>query len=128
MALPNGYNQYMNSKMMTATPEQLIMMLYDGAIKFCNLAIMGIESSDIVKAHKNIMKVERIIDELRNSLDFNYPVAKEFENVYQYLYDRLIQANLKKDRDIMEEVLEHLRTMRETWEEVMKLAKQKNRA
>ena len=123
MALPNGYNQYANSKLMTASPAQLTLMLYDGAIKFCNLAIMGIEQNNIPKAHTNIRKVERIIEEFRASLDFKYEVAQDFENVYKYMYDRLVEANVKKDKDILEEVLKHLRTMRDTWEEVMKRAK-----
>lgn len=123
MALLNGYNQYANSKLMTASPAQLTLMLYDGAIKFCNIAIVGIEQKDITKAHVNIRKVERIIEEFRASLDFKYPVAQEFENVYKYIYDRLVEANITKDKEILEEVLKHLRTMRDTWEEVMKLAK-----
>ena len=123
MALPNGYNQYANSKLMTASPAQLTLMLYEGAIKFCNIAIIGIEQNDIMKAHNNIRKVENIITEFRASLDFKYPVAQEFENVYKYLYGRLVEANIKKDKEILEEVLKHLRTMRDTWEEVMKHAK-----
>lgn len=125
MALPNGYSQYANNKIMTASPAQLTLMLYDGAIKFCNLAIIGIEQKDINKAHTNIRKVENIIQEFRSSLNFKYPVAQDFENVYKYIYDRLIEANIRKDKEILEEVLKHLRTMRNTWEEVMKNAKQR---
>lgn len=128
MALPNGYSNYANNKIMTASPAQLTLMLYDGAIKFCNMAIAGIEAKDIQKAHDNIRKVQRIIEEFRNTLDFKYPVAKDFDNVYEYLLYRLRQANLHKDKAMMEEVLKHLRTMRGTWEEVMKSARQKDRA
>ena len=103
-------------------------MLYDGAIKFCHQAIAGIEAKDIQKAHDNIRKVQKIIEEFRSTLDFKYPVAKDFDNVYEYLLYRLRQANLHKDKEMMEEVLKHLRTMRATWEEVMKVAKQKDRA
>ena len=81
-----------------------------------------------MKAHTNIMKVERIIEEFRATLDFKYPVAQEFENVYKYIAYRLVDANTKKDKEILEEVLKHLRTMRETWEEVMKNGKQQTRA
>lgn len=123
MALPNGYNQYNNSKIMTASPAQLTLMLYDGAIKFCNIAITAIEENDIMKAHNNIRKVENIISEFRASLNFKYKVAQDFENVYVYIYDRLVEANIKKDKEILEEVLKHLRTMRDTWKEVMVLAK-----
>lgn len=120
MAIPTGYSAYQNSKIMTASPAELTLMLYEGAIKFCNIAIMGIEQSDVPKAHTNITKVEAIIEEFRATLDFKYPVAKDFDEVYKYLYDRLVEANLKKDKEILEEVLKHLRTMRDTWKEVMK--------
>lgn len=121
MAVRNPYAAYANSKIMTASPAELILMLYDGAIKFCNIAIMGIEEKNIQKAHDNIMKVERIIKEFRDSLDHKYPVSKDFDRVYEYLIRRLHEANVKKDAAILEEVLEHLRTMRETWKEVMRL-------
>ena len=121
MAGKNPYAAYANSKIMTASPAELTLMLYDGAIKFCNIAIMGIEENDIEKAHNNIIKVERIVREFLNTLDHRYPVAKDFENVYNYLILRLHEANIKKDAEILQEVLKHLRTMRDTWKEVMRL-------
>lgn len=121
MALNNGYAAYANSKIMTASPAELTLMLYEGAIKFCNIAIRAIEEKDVPKAHENIVKVENIVTEFRATLDDRYEVAKDFENVYAYLSQRLMEANLKKDKDILEEVLGHLRTMRDTWKEVMQL-------
>ena len=118
----NGYNQYMRSKIMTASKAELTLMLYDGAIKFCNMAIMCIEKKDIQGAHTNIKKTEAIIEEFLATLDHKYPVAQDFQNVYEYVYDRLVQANLKKDPEILNEVLEHLRGMRDTWKEVMRTA------
>lgn len=97
-------------------------MLYEGAIKFCNIAVKAIEDKDIEKAHTNIVKAEKIIEEFQATLNHKYEVAKDFDNVYNYLRDRLIQANMKKDKEILEEVLGHLRTMRDTWKEVMRLA------
>ena len=117
-----GYNAYLRSKVMTATPAELTLMLYEGAIKFVNKAIMSIEKDDVMGAHNNLMKTQRIIEELRASLDHKYPVAKEFDTVYEYILRRLVEANIKKDKDILEEVLEHLRTMSDTWKEVMKNA------
>ena len=121
MAANNPYAAYQNSKIMTASPAELILMLYDGAIKFSNIAVAAIEKNDIEKAHNNIIKTERIILEFRASLDMKYPVSKDFDVVYEYLIRRLHEANIKKDAEIMEEVLKHLRTMRDTWKEVMRL-------
>lgn len=121
MAINNPYATYTNSKIMTASPAELTLMLYDGAIKFCNIAIVAIEKKDIEKAHNNIIKVENILVEFRTTLDHKYPVAQDFENVYVYLIRRLHEANIKKDAKILEEVLTHLRTMRDTWKEVMRI-------
>ena len=125
MALPNAYAQYNNSKILTASPAELTLMLYDGAIKFCNIAIMGIEQKDLQKAHSNIVRVQRIIEEFRSTLDRKYPVAEDFDRVYVYLLQRLLEANLHKDSEILKEVLTHLRSMRDTWVEVMKKNKVK---
>ena len=125
MALPNAYAKYNNSKILTASPAELTLMLYEGAIKFCNIAIIGIEQKDIEKAHTNIRKVEKIIEEFRSTLDRKYPVAEDFDRVYVYLLQRLLEANVKKDPAILEEVNMHLRSMRDTWKEVMRINKEK---
>lgn len=123
MLANQGYAAYANNKIMTASPGELTLMLYEGAIKFCNIAITAVEEKDIEKAHKNIIKVENIIQEFQSTLNHKYPIAEDFDNVYSYLMLRLRDANMKKDKEILEEVLEHLRTMRDTWKEVMKLSK-----
>ncbi len=122
MALPGAYAQYQNNKIMTASPAELTLMLYEGAIKFCNIAISAIENKDVEKAHHNIVKTEKIIDYLRMTLDMKYKVAEDFERVYSYLARRLVEANMSKDQAILEEVNTHLRAMRDTWKEVMRLA------
>lgn len=123
MAGQNPYAQYTNSKILTASPAELTLMLYEGAIKFCNIAIMGIEQGDLQKAHTNIIKVQKIIDEFRATLDMKYPVAQDFDRVYVYLQKRLIDANVTKDKEVVEEIATHLRSMRDTWKEVMRTAK-----
>lgn len=125
MPLSNAYAQYNNSKVLTASPAELTLMLYEGAIKFCNIAVIAIEEKDIPKAHNNIVKVQKIIDHLRATLDMKYPVAKEFDNIYAYLSHRLITANVKKDTEILNEILEHLRSVRDTWKEVMRINREK---
>lgn len=123
MAVQNAYAAYNNNKILTASPGELTLMLYEGAIKFCNIAVVAIEKKEIEKAHVNITKVKNIITEFQATLNFDYPVAKDFDNVYRYVFDRLVEANIKKDPEILEEVLVHLRTMRDTWKEVMVKAK-----
>lgn len=118
----NGYNQYMRSKILTASKAELTLMLYDGAIKFCNMAIMCIEKKDIPGAHTNIKKTEAIVEEFMATLNYKYAVANDFKNVYDYIHSRLIEANLKKDPEILNEVLGYLREMRDTWKEVMRTA------
>ncbi|MBQ1801479.1 MAG: flagellar export chaperone FliS [Lachnobacterium sp.] len=128
MVQNQGYAAYANNKILTASPAELVLMLYEAAIKFTNIAISAVEiteehpSKDIEKAHENILKVERIIEELQLSLDKKYPVAQDFDNVYQYIQQRLIDANISKDKEVLEEILKHLRKMRDTWKEVMKRA------
>lgn len=128
MALPNVYAQYNNNKVMTASPGELTLMLYEGAIKFCNIAEAAVEQKDIQKAHANIIKVQHIIDYLRQTLDMKYPVAQDFERIYVYLSERLVAANMKKDKAILQEVNEHLHSVRDTWKEIMRINREKGNA
>lgn len=128
MALPNAYAQYNNNKVLTASPAELTLMLYDGMIKFCNIAESAIEQNDVQKAHTNIIKVQHIVDYLRQTLDMNYPVAQDFERIYEYLSRRLVEANIKKDLSILQEVNEHLHSVRDTWKEVMQINRAKGNA
>ena len=98
MAFSRAYGQYNNSKILTASPAELTLMLYEGAIKFCNIAIAAVEHKDVEKAHTNIQKTEHIIDYFRQTLDMKYPVAEDFERVYSYLSQRLIEAISRRIR------------------------------
>lgn len=115
-----AFAQYNNSRVLTASPGELTLMLYDGAIKFLNIAEVGIEKKDYQKVHQNIVKVEHIIDYLRETLDMKYPVAQDFENMYIYISRRLVEANLSKDSEILEELNSHLHAIRDNWVQVMK--------
>lgn len=121
MALPNAFAQYKNSKVLTASPAELTLMLYEGAIKFCNVAITAIEGREIQKAHINIIKAQKIVEHLQVTLDMKYPVAKDFDRIYNYLLERLVDANIKKDKAVVMEVRDHLNTVRDTWKEVMRI-------
>ena len=113
--------QYQKNAVQTASPAKLTLMLYDGAVKFANIAIEALQEGDLEKAHQNIIKVQKIIVEFRSTLDMKYPVAKDFDVVYDYIYRRLVEANMKKDEAIMEEALKYIKEMRDTWKEVMRL-------
>ena len=120
MALPNAYSQYSNSKVLTASPAELTLMLYEGAIKFCNIGLLGFETKDYEKVNNNIIKVQNIITELRATLDFKYPTAKDFDVVYEYISNLLVQANIKKDPEMLNQALDQVREMRDLWKEIMK--------
>jgi flagellar protein FliS len=116
----NAAQIYQGNRINTASPAELTLMLYDGAIKFCNIAIGALEKDDKQKANTNLIKAQKIIVEFRSTLDFKYPVAKQFDIVYDYIYRRLVEANINKDKEIAEEALKYIREMRDTWKEVMR--------
>ena len=115
----NAAQIYGQNKIATATPAELTLMLYEGAIKFCNKAIEAVNKQEVEKAYENIVKVENIIVEFKATLNHKYEVAKDFEIVYDYIYDRLVAANMSKDPEILEEVLTQLRDMRDNWKTIM---------
>ena len=120
MAL-NAAQMYLSNSIKTASPAKLTLMLYDGAIKFCNIAKDGFAENNIEKINTNVIKAEKIIMELRATLDMKYEVAKDFDRMYDYIYRNLVEANIYKDQESLEEALTQIRGMRETWVEVMKL-------
>ncbi len=115
-----AYSQYKNNSIMTASGPELTLMLYNGAIKFLNIAEAAIEKKDVSKANENIIKTEKIINYLDATLDMKYPVAKDFDNMYSYISRRLIEANISKDIEIVKEINGHVHAIRDTWIEVMK--------
>lgn len=116
-------NAYQNNAIMTASKAELTLMLYDGAIKFCNIALSGFEKKEYEKINTNLKKAQAIITEFRATLDCKYPVWEDFERVYDYIYRCLIDANIHKDEEKLQEALKYIREMRDTWKEVMRLNK-----
>lgn len=116
---------YNRNQILTASPAELNMMLYNGAIKFCNLAKKCMENKDIEGANTYTQKARKIIVEFRNNLDFNYEVAKDFDRVYEYIYYVLVDANVKKDPEMIDIALHHIKEMRDAWQQVMSANKVK---
>lgn len=121
----NKQDIYLANTVMQASKEELTLMLYNGAIKFCNKAIMAINDKNMDDAHNNIIKVENILSEFQVSLNTSYEVSQSFAIMYDYLQGRLIDANIQKDVIILEEVNDFLRELRDTWKEAMQIAKGK---
>jgi flagellar protein FliS len=119
----NAAQAYGARKVETATPAELTLMLYEGTIKFCNIAMGAIEKKDYEKANINIQKARKIIVELQTTLNHKYPVAEDFDRIYDYIFHKLVQANIKKDPEILEEALVELRDLRDAWKEIMRTAK-----
>lgn len=117
---------YRSNKLDTAAPGDLTLMLYNGAIKYCNLAMDALKKRDYAQCNDNIRKTKNIIVHFREQLNRKYEVAKDFDMIYDYIYWVLTQANLKKDMKLLEEALERLREIRDTWSEVMKIAKKES--
>ena len=119
----NPYQKYQDSSIKTATGPELTLMLYNGAIKFCNIAIEAIENNNMNKAHENIVRVEDIILELRITLDRKYPIALEMDLLYDYIYNTLVEGNVQKDKLKIEEACGLIRNYRDAWQEAMKVKK-----
>jgi len=119
-----AFQQYQNNMVNTASPQELTLMLYNGLIKFLNFSIQGIEEKSIEKANNYILRSQDIIEEFMRTLDMNYEVSNGMFTLYDYLNNRLVEANIKKDKAIVEEVRDFAEDMRDTWAQAMKLAKQ----
>ena len=123
MVKANPYAQIMDDSVMTATKEELTLMLYEGAIKFCNQAIAAVEKEDFAKSNQLILRVEDIVREFQITLDHQFPISKQFDALYDYMHRRLVEANMKKDIEMLGEVRDMFREFRDTWKQAMKMAK-----
>jgi len=119
----NKHNTYANNAIMTASKEELTLMLYNGAIKFCNKAIHAISLSDFEGANEFIIRVEDIIEEFQLTLNKDYEIANSLDLLYDYMMRQLVQANISKDIDTIQEVAGYLRELRDVWKEAMVLSK-----
>ena len=110
-------NAYLETKVMTASPEQLQLMLYDGAIRFCEQAREAIGAKEIEKGFTLISKAETIVMELSNSMrdDIAPETCANMRRLYLFCYDRLVQANLKRNAEPLQEAIVVLHELRETW-------------
>lgn len=116
-------NIYKNNQVGTATPEDLTLMLYSGAIKFLKRAKQAIQDKNFDHAHQFNTRVQDILDELIITLDRKYPVAEQMLLLYDYMKRRMIEANVKKDPAILDEVEEFFTEFHDTWKQAMILSR-----
>jgi flagellar secretion chaperone FliS len=117
-------NKYLESVIQTASPTQLLIMLCDGAIRNCKLAMESIKVKNHEQTNRNLGKVQEIISEFVITLDKESPIADGLIRMYEYLSYQLIQANVKKDPEFVNEVLEYLIELKAIWIEAAKLSQE----
>ena len=125
MAINNPYQSYQQNSVNTASPGELTLMLYNGCLKFITLGKKAILNKNIQEKNKNLIKAQKIIQELMVTLNMELSVSKDLMSMYDYLNRRLIDANLKSDVAILEEVEGFVRDFRDTWKEAVQLNRQK---
>lgn len=117
-------NKYLETTVQTASPAQLLIMLCDGAIRFCKAGIEAINNRNYEEANRNICKAQDIISEFSITLDRNSPIADGLLKLYDYYLYLLVEGNTKKKTEPVEEVRGYLTELKETWIQAAKLAAQ----
>lgn len=120
MALNKPYDNYMNNAVMSSNPGQLTLMLYSGAVKFIKQSVHAMDNKSISEAHHYLTKAQNIITHLRETLNMDYELSHDLDRIYEFINLQLVQANLKKDKSILEEVLPLVEDLRDTWSQVLK--------
>ncbi|EMT45869.1 MULTISPECIES: flagellar export chaperone FliS [Anoxybacillus] len=128
MAMNNPYQSYQTNAVQTASPGELTLMLYNGCLKFIAQAKKAIEEKDIEARNTNLLKAQKIIQELMVTLNMEYEVAKSMMTMYDYIYRRLVEANIKSDISILEEVEGYVKEFRDTWKQVIQMNRQRQYA
>jgi len=121
-----GVNAYQQTAIESTPPDKLLLMLYDGAIRFLNQAKNSMTNTDFVTANTNLLKAQDIITELMVTLNMDYDISKNLYSLYEYFNYRLVQANIRKNVEPVDEVLAHLVDLRTAWAQAAILVKQGN--
>ena len=119
-------NPYFVNSVMTASPAKLTLMLYDGALRFINESIKHIEDKSFDKAHAANIRAQDIYVELMSTLNRDYEIAEPMFNLYAFILDSLVKANVKKDAALLRDMIGLTQEFRDTWAEAMKIAASEN--
>ncbi|WP_337103591.1 flagellar export chaperone FliS [Paenibacillus sp. YIM B09110] len=113
------YQIYQQSSVQTANGEKLIIMLYEGAIRFTKLGIEAIHKHNYEAANTNFLKAQAVVNELIASLNYDYEISQNLLGIYEYMLHCLIKANVSKTASIAEEVAEHLQELLAAWKQIL---------
>lgn len=117
----NPYSAYQMNQIFTVPQEKLVLMLYEGALRFCRQGEIALEKRDYAQVNENLIRAQEILGELMATLNFEAgEIAQNLYRLYEFMHWYLIQANVKKDAKIIREVIELLQDLRDTWEEATK--------
>ncbi len=116
----DAVNSYKQNAIMTASPDELTLMLYDGAVKFMNIAKEKMKGKDIEAIHSSLIRAQDIISELDVTLDMQYEVSQTYRNLYQFIEEKLLEANMQKSPEPLEEAIRVTTMMRDLWKDTMK--------
>ncbi len=114
-------DQYLESKIISAKPEELTLMLYEGLVKFIKKAQINLDMKNIEQVNYNVMRAQAIVDELRNTLNMEIPLSENMDSMYEYLSYKLVMANVDKNPLTFDEALIVAEDFRETWKEAFGL-------
>ena len=119
----NPYQSYNNAQVMTATPGELTLMLYNGCIRFLKQAKAAMEQKQVQETNTNITRAQNIITELMSTLRMEYEISKNLMELYQFMQRHLLMASLKKESQKVQDIIELMEDLRNTWQEAVKLAR-----
>ena len=119
----NAAEEYRRQQVLNAPPEQLTLMLYNGCLKFIDEGITAIEEKKYEDANTFVQKAQRIISEFRLTLNMDYEISHQLLPLYNYVYDRLVEGNIKSDTAPIKEAREIISELRDAWFEAMKKAR-----
>ena len=119
----NAAEAYKRQQIMTATPEALTLMLYNGCLKFMSEGMEALEKKDYEQANTSIQKAENIISEFRVTLNMDYEISHQLLPLYNYVYDRLVEGHMKSDASKIEEAKGIITELRDAWVQAMKKAR-----
>ncbi|WP_075982943.1 flagellar export chaperone FliS [Bacillus massilinigeriensis] len=125
MAIKNPYESYQQNAVTTASPGEMTLMLYNGCIKFINLARVAIKENNIEQKNLNLQKAQNIISELMVTLNMDIEISKNMMSLYDFINRQLIDANLKNDVAILDEAAALVTEFRDTWKRVIQINRQK---